>query len=228
MTSSLPAAVLWDYDGTLVDTQPIWCRVEKEIVRSHGGVWTDQQARDAVGVSGEEAVRRLAAAIGREDLSLEELEKLRLSGVTRAVAAIDLPYLPGARELLDDCAAAGLRCALVSASPRSVLAAGLDRMPAHWFTRIVSGDDVCHHKPDPEPYLKAAALLGADPADCLVIDDSEPGCAAGRASGAAVLAVPNMTALDPRPGQVIRSSLAGLRALDLAGVWAQAKAGPAR
>ena len=218
-----PLAILWDYDGTLVDTQPVWLQVEKDIVASHGCVWTDELGATVVGAGGIESATRIASVIGKPDL-IEEIDELRSTMVAERVAADDLTFLPGVEALLDECFEAGIPCVLVSASPRFVLEAGMSRMPSHWFSATISGDEITRQKPDPQGYLLAASLLGVRPVDCLVIEDSVPGCAAGRASGAAVLAVPNMTPVDPCPGQVVRASLADVSVDDLAEIYAQARA----
>ena len=214
--------MLWDYDGTIVDTQPIWMRVEKDIMASHGREWTDEQALAIVGTSGRAACQALIAAIGDPRLDVDEMDLLRSKMVAERVAAGTLAYRPGAPELLDGCRAAGVPCALVSASRRFVVEAGLSRMP-DWFAVTLSGEDFTGQKPDPEGYLLAAERLGVRPEHCLVVEDSVSGCAAGRASGAAVLAVPCMTPLDPHPGQVIRRSLAEVAVADLPAIFAQAR-----
>ena len=221
VNSALPAAVLWDYDGTVVDTQPVWLQVERDIMAAHGRAWSDAEAFATIGTSGRAACQAMIAAIGDPGLDVDEMDRLRSTMVAQRVAAGELSYRPGARELLDDCLRAGLPCALVSASPRFVLDAGLGRMP-DWFAAILSGNDFTRQKPDPEGYLVAAAHLGLDPAQCLVIEDSVAGCQAGRASGAAVLGIPCMTPLDPYPGQVIRPSLSGIDAADLTEIFAAA------
>ena len=218
-----PLAVLWDYDGTLVDTQPVWLQVEKDIVASHGCEWTDELGATVVGTSGIQSATMIASVIGKPEL-ISEIDELRSSMVAERVGAKDVAYLPGVETLLDECFEAGIPCVLVSASPRFVLEAGMKRMPSHWFSATISGDEITRQKPDPQGYLLAASVLGVRPADCLVIEDSVPGCAAGRASGAAVLAVPNMTPIDPCPGQVVRLSLADVSVDDLAQIYAQALA----
>ncbi|MDR2929552.1 MAG: HAD family phosphatase [Propionibacteriaceae bacterium] len=219
-----PAAVLWDYDGTIVDTEPIWLQVEKDIVGSYGKVWTDEQGYACIGIGGDEACQKLIDAIGDVEMTIAEMNQLRGELVAKKVRSTALPYRPGAVELLDACAEANIPCALFSASPRFVVEAGVERMPSRWFQTTITGDDVTEQKPDPQGYLLAASRLGVDPTQCLVIEDSGPGCQAGRAAGAAVLAVPSLTPLDAHPGQVNRSSLVGLRVTQLSTIFAQAKA----
>ena len=217
-----PLAVLWDYDGTLVDTQPVWLQVEKDIVASYGCEWTDELGTTVVGSSGFESATMIASVIGKPEL-VPQIDQQRSSMVAERVAAHNVMYLPGVEALLDECFDAGIPCVLVSASPRFVLEAGMSRMPSHWFSASISGDEITRQKPDPQGYLLAASLLGVCPVDCLVVEDSVPGCTAGRASGACVLAVPNMTPLEPSPGQVVRPSLKDMDVDDLGRIYAEAR-----
>ncbi|MDR2974321.1 MAG: HAD family hydrolase, partial [Propionibacteriaceae bacterium] len=198
---------------------------ERDIAAEYGKVWTDEQANDAVGIGGLIVAQRLLDLGGDTTTTAAHLSQRRFDMVAERVASEPLAFRPGAEALLDACADVGLPCAVVSTSPRHVLAAGLNRMPDRWFAAVVDGDAITHHKPDPEGYLTAARRLDVDPADCLVIEDSEVGCAAGRASGAVVLAVPNMTPLPDSPGQVIRDSLVGLTVKDVEDIWLRGRKG---
>ncbi|MCL2736432.1 MAG: HAD family phosphatase [Propionibacteriaceae bacterium] len=218
-----PAAVFWDYDGTLVDTQPVWLQVEKDIVASYGGVWTDEQGFAAVGIHGLQAAAMLIETIGDPSLDVIEMDNRRCSMVAERVAHGELTFRPGARELIEQCVDHHIPCVLVSASPRFVLDAGLSRMPSTWFTATIGGDEITHAKPHPQGYLLAAERLGVDPTQCLVIEDSAPGCEAGRASGASVLGIPNMTPLEELPGQVVRARLTDVDVKDLGDICTAAR-----
>ncbi len=218
-----PLAILWDYDGTLVDTQPIWRQVDYDIVSSHGHQWSEEQEHSLIGISGLDAGRSLIHACGGPGMTDAQMDELRCRMVAERVASQELLYRPGAYALIEACAAIGLACALFSASPRFVLDAGLARMPAHWFEATISGYEISRPKPDPQGYLLAAERLGVDPRDCLVIEDSLPGIQAGLASGAGVLAIPCMTPLEDLPGQVLRDSLTEVTLDDLPGIWREAR-----
>lgn len=206
-----PAAVLWDYDGTLLDTEPIWIEVEQAMVAERGGVWTHEQGIALVGRSWQEASEALIEAIGDDTIDPHAFYLERIEAVTKVVREADeLPWRPGAKELFDELAELGVPMALVSASGHSLLNAGLDRMRHERFGVIVSGDDVTEGKPNPEGYLKAAAALGVDARDCIVIEDSLSGTTAGRRAGALVIAVPCMTPLPSAPGQIVVDSLEGI------------------
>ena len=141
------AAVLWDMDGTLVDSEPYWIECEQRLVEEHGGTWSDDQAEDLIGsdlfVSAE--VLRAAGV----DMEPVDLVNRLMDGVIERVQA-DLPWRPGARELLAECQSAGIRCALVTMSWRRFAEAILIACPDGSFEVIITGDEVAHGKPHPE------------------------------------------------------------------------------
>jgi HAD superfamily hydrolase (TIGR01509 family) len=200
-------------DGTLVDTEPYWIDCEKELVARFGGVWSDADAHALVGnpllVSGEIIRDR-----GKVPLSAEEIVEQLLDGVVARVLE-HVPFRPGARELLDDLAASGVPCALVTMSYRRFAAAVVDALPPGRFATVVAGDEVTHGKPHPEPYLTAAARLGVDPAGCVAIEDSPTGVASAVAAGVPTLAVEHIVPVPPGPGRTVVHTLAGWTASDL-------------
>lgn len=223
-TDPLPAAVLWDFDGTLVDSEPIWMRTEHELVAEWGGQWSDELAYQMVGNDLRESARHLIAASAREDLTVDGVVAALVSRVAAELRNGPMLELrPGAGELLAALAEAGVPCALVSASYREVLEAILTRLPANPFVEVVAGDDVTHGKPDPEPYLTACARLGVRPEDCVVLEDSNTGADSGNAAGAAVLVIRNHVAVPPAPRRVLIDTLAGVGPAELAGVLARAR-----
>ena len=214
VTSSLPEAVLWDLDGTLVDTEPAWIACERALVESHGGTWTDE---DSLALVGSDLLTAAAYIRDRGSVPLtpEKIVEWMLDEMELRVRR-SLRWQPGARELLTELRAAGVPCALVTMSYRRLVDAILAGLPSGTFGAVVTGDEVVNGKPDPEPYLTAAALLGVDPADCLVIEDSSTGAAAGVAAGCRVLAVPRVISIDSSLPVTVLPSLAGLQAGDLA------------
>ena len=135
------------------------------------------------------------------------------------------PWLPGDKELVSEISAAGVPMALVSSSPPELLHAGLQHMPVGLFQTVVSGPEMPRGKPAPDAYLLAADRLGVDAADCVVIEDSVPGAASGRAAGAVVIGVPCMHPLPDAPVQINLGSLAGLTLGDLTRIWHEVRAG---
>ncbi|XVL54622.1 HAD family phosphatase [Microbacterium oxydans] len=211
--SRKPSAVLWDMDGTLVDTEPYWMAAETALVESFGGSWSHEDALQLVG-SGllDSAVILQRAGVAMEAQAIVDhltdavQDSLRTSGV---------PFRPGARELLRDLRSAGIPTGLVTMSLRRMALSVVDLIDFEAFDLVVAGDDVDNPKPHPEPYLQAAALLDVDITDVIVIEDSPTGVRAGLASGALTLAVPHIVPLDHLGAHQLWPTLAGRSAGDL-------------
>ena len=208
-----PAAVLWDMDGTLVDTEPYWIEVEHDLVRAHGGTWTHEHAMQLVGNDLLESGRYIREH-GGVDLEPAEIVEILLDGVIGRVEHA-VPWRPGARELLAELNAGGVPCALVTMSYRRFVAPVLEALPADTFEVVVTGDAVTRGKPDPEPYLQAAHLLGLPPERCLAIEDSNTGARSAESAGAVVLVVENHVPVLDGERRVFRDTLAGMTAADL-------------
>ena len=213
-TGSGVSAVLWDMDGTLVDTEPYWIRTEFDLIESYGGSWSHEQALQLVGndllVSGRTIVEQTGIP-----LTPEEVVERLLDGVVEQMRHA-VPWRPGARELLGELKASGVPTALVTMSYRRFVDPVLAALPERTFDAIVTGDVVSRGKPHPEPYLMAASLLGVEAAACLAIEDSGTGAASAEAAGCTVLVVPNHVHVDPGPRRVFRDTLEGLGPSDLA------------
>lgn len=217
---SPPAAVLWDFDGTLVDTEPIWIRAEFDLAEELGGQWSEALAHQLVGNALIDSGRFIVAQLDRPDLTPEWVVTRLIEHVLAVVRTAPIPWRPGARELLDDLRRHGIPCALVSASYRSLLDAVVDRIPSGTFACIIAGDAVTHGKPHPEPYLNACAELKVRPGDCIVLEDSIPGATSGNAAGCTVVAVKSYVDLPPAPNRVLVPTLEGM---DMAGLVAAAR-----
>mgnify|MGYP000418614109 CR=1 FL=1 len=211
-----PAAVLWDMDGTLVDTEPYWIEVEHELAARHGGTWSHEQAMSLVGNDLLDSGRVLKEALGLTQDPAEVVEEL-LDGVIERVRR-EIPWRPGARELLADLGRAGVPCALVTMSYRRFVEPILEQLPERAFEVVVTGDQVSAGKPDPEAYLTAAHALELEPADCLAIEDSPTGSRSAETAGCTVLVVPNHVPVPEGPRRVFRESLVGLGVDDLGGL----------
>lgn len=218
-----PAAILWDMDGTLVDTEPYWIAAERAIVEEAGGTWPDELALQLVGqpllVSAQDIIAASPVTMTPEQL-VEEL----LTRVTAAVRDQGAPWRPGARELLDAAHAEGVRSALVTMSWQRLVQPIVEQLPEGTFSAIVTGEDVEHGKPHPEPYLRAAASLGLAPAHCVAIEDSPTGATSAVRAGVPTVAVPHIVEIPDLPGAVQVDSLAGVTLADLARLRATAAA----
>jgi beta-phosphoglucomutase-like phosphatase (HAD superfamily) len=210
---TFPAAVLWDMDGTLVDTEPYWFATEFELVAEFGGTWTDADAHSLVGFDLLASAHELRTRGGVRLEPVQLVERL-IDGVIRRVAD-ELPWRPGAPELLAECVAAEMPCVLVTMSWRRLADALIAAAPTGSFAASVTGDEVSNGKPHPEPYLAAAALLGVDPAECVAIEDSPTGVASALAAGCATLGVPHVVPVAAAPGLTLVDSLTGLGLADL-------------
>lgn len=211
-------AVLWDLDGTIVDTEPYWIAREYELVAQYGnGAWNDEHARTLVGSDLLDAAAYLAEH-GGIDLPPPQIVDLLIDGVIARMTS-EVPWRPGARELLIDLAATGVPCALVTMSWRRVTDALLPLFPPDVFACVVTGDDVSRGKPHPDPYLLAAEQLGVEPADCLAVEDSPTGARAAVAAGCITVAVPHAVPVPPGIGHHRLPSLAGLSVDDLRSLY---------
>jgi sugar-phosphatase len=182
-----PRALLFDMDGLLVDSEPLWYRVEAAFAAARGGVWTEALARECVGCGIPSTLARMRDALGVAIDPVADETAIVDAFVARAA---ELSPKPGSRELL--LAARGrVRLALASSSPARLIRATLDALGlGAAFDAVVSGDAVARPKPAPEIFLRAAGELGVAPSSCVVLEDSLAGCRAGRDAGAYVIAVP--------------------------------------
>lgn len=211
--SPLPKAVLWDMDGTLVDTEPYWIAAEHELVAAHGGEWNEEFAHQLVGNALEVSAQLVIDQSGI-DLTVTEIVEGLLARVTVAVAE-RVPWRPGARELLTELNRLGVPSVLVTMSWRSLAEQVVAGLPTGAFHALVTGDEVSHGKPHPEPYLAAARLLGVDPADCVALEDSPTGVRSATAAGVPTIAIPHVVPVPEVEGAVQVEGLHGIRAHDL-------------
>ena len=190
-----PAAVLWDMDGTIVDTEPYWIATEYELVAEFGGEWDDEKAHSLVGKD----LRDSAAIIrdrGSVDLPIDDIVNRLLDGVIARVQQ-HVPWRPGAKELLAAVCKAGVPNALVTMSWTRFAHAVVVALPPGTFDVVITGDEVSNGKPHPEPYLTAAAKLGVRAKDCVAIEDSPTGVRSAGAAGCRTFAVPNVVDIPP-------------------------------
>lgn len=182
----LPKAVLWDLDGTLVDSDPLWTAAERECVIAHGGTWTDSVADPLAGASLATCARvlREAGVALPDDAIIREL----VNSVVRKYGD-NVPWVPGAVELLTALRDASVPSVLVTGSPHALADRVVEAAPTGAFVGCVTGDDDVRDKPDPEPYERGALLAEALPGECLAFEDSPTGLASALAAGTRAVTV---------------------------------------
>lgn len=206
-------AVLWDMDGTIVDSEKLWDIGIQEFYARHDAVLTAEVRASTVGGSSDDVMQIVYADLGLEPDPAAMAETADwLHDYTGELFESGLPWCDGARNLLDAVAVAGIPMALVTNTRRALTEKALNSIGRHYFSVTVCGDEVVDGKPAPDPYLRAAELLGVDPADCLAIEDSVTGTAAAEAAGCPVLVVPNEVEVPP---SLRRRHVASLAQLDV-------------
>jgi HAD superfamily hydrolase (TIGR01509 family) len=223
LNSSPPAAVLFDMDGTLVDSEKVWDIALKELAERAGGTLSVDARQAMIGSNMGRTLEILRADLNQPHRP-EAPDVAWLTDRVFELFAHGLVWRPGACELLHAVRAAGIPTALVTSTGRKLVEVALDTLGRENFDVVVSGDEVRMPKPDPEPYRTAAELLGVAIEDCVAIEDSPTGVASAVASGAAVLAVPAELELPETDGVHLRTTLQGVDPAYLADLLAAATA----
>ena len=207
-------AVLFDMDGTLVDSEKLW-EVALQVLYSRlGGELTPAVREATVGGSAESLMQIIYTDLGLDpDADEMAAHSDWLHENTADLFDGGLPWCDGARELLDTLADSAVPMALVTNTRRALTERALDSIGRHYFAASVCGDEVVRAKPAPDPYQRAAALLGFDPAQCLAIEDSVTGAASAEDAGCPVLVVPNDVEV---PDSARRRHVTSLLGLDVA------------
>jgi HAD superfamily hydrolase (TIGR01509 family) len=212
-------AVLWDMDGTLVDSEKLWDVSLSELARRLGGELSATTRAAMVGGSLHSTLELMFAEVGLPVTSAAMADAGDwLTERTGQLFGSDLRWRPGAPEALRMARAGGLATALVTSTQRVLTERALDCIGREQFGVVVCGDEVSNPKPAPEPYLRAAELLGVPPWRCVAVEDSPTGATAAVAAGCGVLVVPNDVDVPAGPGRVHRDGLVGLTVTELAEV----------
>jgi HAD superfamily hydrolase (TIGR01509 family) len=220
-------AVLFDMDGTLVETEQFWGEAMFELADALGGQMSEGARASTIGSSMRTSMRILHADLGVVRTEEQLLADARwVENRTAELLSAGISWCPGARELVAAVRAVGLRTALVTTTPRRLAEIVLRTIRADLggdpFDVTVCGDEVPARKPDPAPYRQAMAALGVEPGECVVVEDSLAGITAGLASGAAVLGVPTAQEIPSAPGLTLRDGLVGVGPAELAAVLVDA------
>ena len=186
--ASFPAAILFDHDGTLVDTEPVWAAAKVALAAEFGGTWTEQDTLDCLGLSMKFTLDRL-----RErgvDLPDEQINERLVAKVREALAHQQVEFLPGIERFLTQVRDAQIPAAIVTNATTSIAQRTADAAPEGTFSVIIGNDETTHPKPDPQPYLLAAQRLGVESSRCVALEDSPSGVRSATAAGMKVIVVP--------------------------------------
>jgi len=199
------SALLFDMDGTVIDSEPLWLEAEIEVMAELGCHWDAQDQQNCLGGPMDRTEKYMQERSGnikpygyfRDNLNLVMQKKM----------LYDLKLVPNALELISSAKKIGIKTALVTASGSVLMNIALKKFPDGIFDATVSRDDVINSKPNPEPYLRAADLLEMNISNCVVFEDSETGVTSGLASGAQVIGIPHLINLAPHENLRIVDSL---------------------
>nr|WP_296767209.1 HAD family phosphatase [Rhodococcus sp. (in: high G+C Gram-positive bacteria)] len=216
--------VLFDMDGTLLDSEKIWDVAVAELSLELGRELSSEVRETTLGNSMRDALIKVFAHTGSEATEDALLQGRNwLTGRVAELFAEGIPWRPGAKDVLQLVRDMGLKSALVTNTERGLVENALETIGREYFDVTVSGDEVEEGKPHPAPYLQGASLLGLDPGDCLAIEDSPTGSLSAHRAGCSVLLVPSELAVAPKAGYVIRDSLVELTAEGLRSAWCDAR-----
>lgn len=214
-------------DGTLVDTEPYWMAAEVELFASFGLTWTHEDGLQVVGLGLWEAAelfRRHGVPLEPDDIVARLTDRVR-----ELIAERGVPWRPGAKELLEALRGAAVPTALVTMSVRRMAEDVAAAIPFEAFDLIVAGDEVTEPKPHPEPYLRAAELLGVDITECVALEDSRAGVTSAAAAGAVTIGLPNLQDLSGTAADLLwPDGLEGRTAADVAEAVARVRRGDGR
>lgn len=222
MSNVYPAAVLWDMDGTLIDSEHYWLSSEQELAESWGGKWSSDDGEKLIGMSLYESTSLIKQKVGI-DLSPQEITEILTDSVISKLEAA-IVWRPGVLNLMTELQNLGIKTAMVTMSMRRMALSVAERLPGSKFDVVVAGDDVTRGKPHPEPYLKAAELLQVDIRDCIALEDSLTGLTSAEASGAIAIGIPNIVRLPEQEGRIVWPTLHGVTVEDFSDLYREKRA----
>lgn len=211
-------AVLWDMDGTLIDSETYWMAAERKLSEGYGGSWSSDLGKKLVGLNLFDAARLLRAEFSIANLSDQEIIDLMTDSVVAKLAE-EIPWRPGVLSLMQELQRNGVRSAIVTGSMSRMARFVASSIPAGQFEVVIAGDDVEAGKPHPEPYLRALNALGLAANECIAIEDSPTGMSSAQAAGLRVLGVTNLVPLKESGSSRIVTTLENLTLRDLEALW---------
>lgn len=180
-------AILWDHDGTLVETEPYWIEAELELAQKFDIHWTEEDALSCVGSPMRKSAQRMQDA--GVQMGIDEIVEWLVDRVAVMMDERGILWMPGVQAMFEACAAEGIRCAVVSNAWRKVVEKTVSGLPEGVVEYILAGDEMIVAKPDPWPYAHAAEILGVAPENCIAIEDSLAGTLSAEAAGIPVVVV---------------------------------------
>lgn len=219
MSATNPQAVLWDLDGTIIDSEPYWLLSEQRLVEEFGGTWSEVDGFALIGAGLTNAAEHLQQR--GVDMPVDDIVQ-RMVDEVDDMNARQIPWRPGALELIRSIHDAGIPQVIVTMSYRSTANFVADEVGL--FAGVISGEDVTHSKPHPEPYVMGAALVGVVASQCVALEDSVPGSASAVAAGAVTIALPLHVPLSESENYTIWHTMVGRDVSHIREVFAKARA----
>ncbi len=211
-------AVLWDMDGTLIDSEPYWMAAERQLAEDYLGSWSGDLGKRLVGLNLFDAAKILRKEFAIADLNDQQIID-RMTAIVTAKLSESIPWRPGVLELMAELDSHGIRNAVVTGSMGRMARLVASAMPSGAFEVVIAGDDVEHGKPHPEPYLMALDALKLSADQCIAIEDSPTGMASALSAGLRVLGVTNLVPLSEIGAARVIHTLEQLTLKDLESLW---------
>ena len=218
MTKHTFQAVLWDMDGTLVDTEPYWLKSEQAFANRHNAKWEIGDAEQFIGFSLYDTADLLRKKFNLQDQTDQQIIDELTNGVVEQIED-ELPFRPGALELLRELREKGIPTALVTMSMSDMANSVVSRIPFKAFDVVLGGDQVQFGKPHPEPYIRAAEKLGVDPSECIALEDSKTGLTSAETAGTLAIGIPHIAKIPEQTGRILIDSLEGMTVTKLQRIY---------
>lgn len=218
MTKHTFQAVLWDMDGTLVDTEPYWLKSEQAFAERHDAHWELGDVEQFIGFSLYDTADILRKKFNLQDYTDQQIVDELTNGVVEQIED-KLPFRPGALELLKELREKGIPTALVTMSMSDMAKSVVSRIPFKAFDVVLGGDQVQFGKPHPEPYIRAAEKLGLRPSECIALEDSKTGLTSAETAGTVAIGIPHIAKIPEQTGRILIDSLEGMTVTKLQRIY---------
>ena len=218
MTKHTFQAVLWDMDGTLVDTEPYWLKSEQAFAERHDAHWELGDVEQFIGFSLYDTADILRKKFNLQDYTDQQIVDELTNGVVEQIED-KLPFRPGALELLNELREKGIPTALVTMSMSDMAKSVVSRIPFKAFDVVLGGDQVQFGKPHPEPYIRAAEKLGLRPSECVALEDSKTGLTSAETAGTVAIGIPHIAKIPEQTGRILIDSLEGMTVAKLQSIY---------